>query len=75
MEPIVGIVTPKATSKMSDIAIESGDANTLIITLGHTVYYGKWLEIMQGGIRGVVMSTIEPNLPKLERVLQDIFKG
>ena len=74
MSPIIGEASPEAKSQMSDITVESGDANTLIITLGHTVYYGKWLELMQGGARGVVMSTLEPNLPKLERMLKDVLK-
>jgi hypothetical protein len=37
---ITGTVTPDAKSQMSDVAVESGDANTLVITLGHTVFYG-----------------------------------
>lgn len=75
MSPITGEVTPEAQAKMSDVAIESGDAETLIITLGHTVYYGKFLELSNGGRYAVIMSTIEKNLPGLARMLQDIFKG
>ncbi len=75
LEPITGQVTPEAQSDMSDVAIESGDANTLIITLGHTVYYGKYLEISHGGQNAIIMSTIEKNLPGLERQLQDVFRG
>jgi hypothetical protein len=60
---------------MSDTNVESGDAGTLIVTLGHTVYYGKFLELSNGGRYGIVMSTIEGNLPNLERMLQEIFRG
>ncbi len=74
MSPITGEVTPEAKSEMSDVAIESGDANTLIITLGHTVFYGKYLETSNGGRYAVVMSTIETNLPSLERMLKDALK-
>lgn len=74
MTPIIGTVTPEAKSEMSDVAVESGDGNTLIITLGHTVYYGKYLETSNGGKYAVVMSTIEKNLPKLERMLADALK-
>jgi hypothetical protein len=74
MSPIIGEASADAKAQMSDVAVESGDDNTLIITLGHTVYYGKWLEIMQAGARGVVMSTIEKNLPMLERMLIDSLK-
>jgi hypothetical protein len=42
--------------------------------LGHTVFYGKYLELSNGGTHAVVMSTIEENLPMLERMLQDTLK-
>jgi hypothetical protein len=74
MSPMTGMVTPESKSEMSDVAVESGDANTLIVTLGHTVFYGKYLETSHGGRYAVVMSTIERNLPKLERMLQDALK-
>src|SRR5689334_10677742 len=74
-EPIIGEVTPEAKSFMSDVAIESGDKNTLIITLGHTVFYGKFLENSNGGKYAIIMSTMEKNLGNLERLVQDVFKG
>jgi len=74
LETLTGTVTPDAKSQMSDVAVESGDKNTLIVTLGHTVFYGKYLETSNGGKYAVVMSTIERNLPKLERMLQDSLK-
>ncbi len=75
LDPITGTVTPEATSEKSDVAVESGDANTLIITLGHTVFYGKYLETSNGGKYAIVMSTIEKNLGSLERQVQDVFRG
>ena len=76
MQTITGDVTPEARSLMKDdVSVESGDANTLIITLGHTVFYGKFLELSNGGKYAVVMSTIEKNLSELERMVQDIFRG
>lgn len=72
---LTGEVTPEAKSEMSDVAVESGDADTLIITLAHTVFYGKFLELSNGGTYAIIMSTIESNLPNLERQLQDVFKG
>jgi hypothetical protein len=74
LESLTGTVTPDAKSQMSDVAVESGDKDTLIITLGHTVFYGKFLELSNGGRYSVVMSTIERNLPKLERMIQDTLK-
>lgn len=75
LSPITGEVTPEAKSEMSDVAVESGDRDTLIVTLAHTVFYGKYLELSNGGRYAIIMSTIESNLPKLERLVQDVFKG
>ncbi len=75
MEPLIGEVKPEAKSDMSDVTIESGSANTLIITLGHTVFYGKFLELSNGGRYAIIMSTFERNLARLERMLQDAFRG
>ena len=72
---ITGEVTPEAKSEMSDVAVESGDKDTLIITLGHTVFYGKFLETSNGGRYAIIMSTMEQNFPKLERMVQEVFKG
>jgi len=75
LSPLTGEVTPEAKREMSDVAVESGDKDTLIITLAHTVFYGKFLELSNGGRYAIIMSTIESNLPKLERLVQDIFRG
>jgi hypothetical protein len=75
LSPVSGTVTPEAQGQMSDVTIESGDANTLIVTLGHTVFYGKFLELSNGGKYAIIMSTIEKNLPALERMVQEVFQG
>lgn len=74
LAPVIGTATPEAMSLLSDVAVESGDAQTLIVTLGHTVYYGKFLELAHGGSYAIVMSTIEANLPQLERMLVELFR-
>lgn len=71
---ITGEVTPEAMGEKSDVGIESGDKDTLIVTLGHTVYYGKFLELSNGGRYAVVMSTIEANLGNLENMLHELFR-
>jgi len=71
---VTGQVTPEARMQMTDVAVESGDKQTLIVTLGHTVFYGKFLEVSNGGRYGIVLSTMERNLPRLERLLKDIFR-
>lgn len=75
LSPLVGDVTPESKSEMSDVAVESGSDDTLIITLGHTVFYGKFLELKNGGRYAIIMSTIERNLGALERQIQDVFRG
>lgn len=75
LSPLTGVVTPEAKSEMSDAAVESGSNDTLIITLAHTVFYGKFLEIKNGGRYAIIMSTIETNLGSLERQVQDVFRG
>lgn len=75
LEPITGTVTPEAKGLMSDVAMERGDDDTLIITLGHTVFYGKYLETSNGGKYAIIMSTLEQNLGRLERLVQGVFEG
>jgi len=75
LEPLMGEVTSEAKAEMSDVGIESGSSDTLIITLAHTVFYGKFLELSNGGRHAVIMSTIEKNLGSLERQVQDVFRG
>jgi hypothetical protein len=70
LEPMVGTVTPEAAQAQdSEIEIVSGSATQLIITLGHTVFYGKFLELLNGGRYAIIMSTMEENLPMLERLI------
>ena len=76
MAPITGEVSPEAKSQMKDdVEIISGDADTLIIVLGHTVFYGKYLETYYENKYAIIMSTIESNLPVLERLIQEKFRG
>lgn len=75
LEPVTGTVTPEASLQKSDVSIESGDKNTLVIVVSHSVYYGKFLELKNGGRYAVIVSTIEANLPRLEQMIQDLFKG
>lgn len=51
-----------------------GSKSRLIVTLGHTVYYGRFLELSRGGRYAVVMSTLERNLPRLERMLRTLLR-
>jgi hypothetical protein len=71
MGTLQGEISEKAKPLMSDVGVEQGSKDTLIVTLGHTVFYGKYLELSNGGKHAVIMSTIESALPDLERLLRD----
>ncbi len=73
-QPVIGQVTPGALEQNTDKVTIAGSKDSLIITAGHTVFYGKFLELTNGGKYAVVMSTLEANLPGLERNLQEIFR-
>jgi len=74
MGEVIGSVEADARAQMRETSVEAGDADTLIITLGHTVFYGKFLELSNAGRYAIIMSTIEKRLPQLERNLHDIFQ-
>jgi len=71
LNPIVGRVTADQALK-TDTATISGDTHRLVITLGHTVYYGKFLEL--NSRYGIVMSTLESNLGRLEGMLRGLLR-
>ena len=68
-----GDVSAEAKSLMKDIEIVSASKDEIIIVLGHTVYYGKYLELSHGGSYAIIMSTIEENLPDLERLIRKAY--
>jgi hypothetical protein len=44
------------------------------IYLAHTMDYGKYLELSNGGKYAIIMPTIQKNLPVIKKMLDDIFK-
>lgn len=44
------------------------------IVLGHTMFYGVYLELSNGARYAIIMPTIEGALPELERMLQGLFR-
>lgn len=52
----------------------ANDAVIIYLSHGHTIEYGLWLEVANGGRYEVVMPTIEANLPVINRMLQNIFR-
>jgi hypothetical protein len=49
-------------------------ATRTVVYLGHTVYYGVFLELAHGKRYAVIMPTMERKLPELERMLAEIFR-
>lgn len=74
MGTMIGEVSAEAKTLMKDTSVEEGSAQTLVIVVSHTVFYGKFLELSNGGKYAIIMSTIEKNLPRLEKLVQGIFK-
>lgn len=50
------------------------DGVKIYLSHGHTVEYGKWLELAHGGKYAIIMKTIEANLPEIRRLLKNLFK-
>jgi len=71
---VIGQVEAGAKALMRETSVENGGPNMLIIAVAHTVYYGKFLELSNGGRYAIIMSTMEQRLPQLERNLRNIFK-
>jgi hypothetical protein len=59
----------------SQVTREAAGAVVIIyLSHGHTVDYGKFLELAHGQKYAIVMPTIEANLPELKRMLDDLFR-
>lgn len=50
------------------------DIVEIYLSHGHTVEYGKFLELARGGKYAIIMPTIERNLPKINRMLNELFR-
>lgn len=70
---IEGEVSSGAKALMSDTSVEAGDDHTLIIVVSHSVFYGQYLELSNGGRYAIIMSTIESNLPRLMQMVNQAF--
>jgi len=47
---------------------------TVYLSHGHTIDYGKYLELAHGQRYAIVMPTIQANLPVLKQMLDELFK-
>ena len=74
LNPLMGRIQSVDMSLATDTVSVSGDKDHLVLLLGHTVFYGKWLEVSNGAKYAIVMSTVEANLGALERALHRLLK-
>ncbi len=51
----------------------AGDLVTIYLSHGHTVDYGKFLELAHGAKYAIIMPTIERNLPEIEAQLKRLL--
>jgi len=49
------------------------DLVTIYLSHSHTVYYGVFLELCNGGKYSVILPTIQRNLPEIERQLKKLL--
>jgi len=49
------------------------DLVTIYLSHGHTVYYGVFLELCNGGRYAIILPTIQRNLPEIERQLKRLL--
>lgn len=74
LETIVGQVPAEAAQLNTDSVTVSGSRQELVIGFSHTVFYGKFLELSNGGRYAIIMSTIQQHIPQLEKMLNDLFR-
>ena len=52
----------------------TGQKGEVHLYLGHTVFYGRYLELSNGGRYGVILTTMRNNLPVLEGQLKRMLR-
>lgn len=77
LETFVGEVKPgnpvTFERDREDGGTDSGSETELILFFGHTMFYGRFLELCNGGKYAIIQPTIEANLPVLKRMLDEVF--
>jgi hypothetical protein len=74
---VYGKLGPRAALAMerkTDASVEEHASGMIELYLAHTVFYGRFLELSNGGRYAIVMSTIQRNLPELERQLKRLLQ-
>ncbi len=74
---VYGQLGPNAALSMErkiDASVVEHTQGRIELYLAHTVYYGKYLELSNGGKYAIIMTTIRRNLPELERQLKRLLQ-
>lgn len=74
LQPVSGEVSPGAAAQMLDTMEVTGSPVELVLALGHTVYYGIYLELDHGQQYAIIIPTMTANIPVLESMLAGIWK-
>jgi hypothetical protein len=64
---------PSGSGTNQDMGVLTAERNTIVLVLSHTMWYGKFLELSNGGRYAIILSTMERNVPELERALRKIM--
>lgn len=56
-----------------DTGILAPERESFTLILSHTMWYGKFLELSNGGKYAVIMTTMERNLPGLESMMRRVL--
>jgi len=74
---IIGELGPKAVEALAaktDTVVVQGEPNAINLYLGHTVFYGRYLESSNGGKNAIILSTMRANLSVLETQLKRMLR-
>jgi hypothetical protein len=67
--------TGNARSGLFAVAeIAARDIVDLYLSHGHSVFYGKYLELNYGQKYAIIMPTVLANLPELEKMLRELLR-
>lgn len=72
---VIGVVGGGVQGNIrQDYEIIEPEPGAVQIFLSHTMFYGRYLELSNGGRYGIILSTMRANLPVLQQMLQRIFR-
>ena len=73
--PVEGKASQAALGQMTAVSVGVAAGQEIAIFLGHTVYYGVYLELANGAAYAIIMPTLEQELPALRKELTHFMGG